>query len=232
LGIVSPKANVYHNGTIDVEIVERRLTNESEIAGIFYTLDPDNPLTFKRTNLTKSSLMTFPDNTTGYLYVGRAVLENLPEGNYTLKRHVDVGGGGYGSRVNFRVDKDYEPTTLLSPLNQTYYSSDVPLVFTTNERRVYAYYCLNDEWRNLNIVNDTDTLIKGLPEGPNKLYFFVKFQDIYSDFEINFNVNSTQTDDKPNLFAEFFPLIIGLAVSLTIAIAALFLYRRHKATPL
>ena len=72
---------------------------------------------------------------------------------------------------------------------------------------------------------------KDFAEGPNKLYFFVKYQDIYSDFEVNFNVNSAETD-SPNLFAEYVPIIIAIAVSLTIAIALLLLYRRHKKTPL
>ena len=194
LQIVSPKAHVYHNNSIDVEIVATALLSNAEIVNIYYSLEPNNPLAYQHTNFTKSSeLVTFGDNKTGFVYFGRAVLEGLSEGNYTFRAIVDRGKWGQGgSTVDFRVDKDYEPATLLSPVNQTSYSSDVPLVLTTNEKYNYVYYCLNDG--KPIFVNKENSILRGLPEGPNKLLILVKFSDIHADFVVDFNVTSTQTD--------------------------------------
>ena len=137
---------VYQNTTIDVEIAVSVLKDAPAIQKIVYSLDGDTNL--KVPDITKDNqLVSFGPDRTGYIYYGRAVLENLPEGNHTLVAHyMDVTSRVMSARVDFRIDLDYEPprVLLLSPQNQTYSSSHIPLIFTVNGKEIRnAYYILD-----------------------------------------------------------------------------------------
>src|SRR5665647_1511146 len=225
--IISPKATVYHNSTVDVLAVVTKLTDEAYpmIDGIRYTLNVSNIFSYKFTNFTYNGVVNLPNNKTGHEYVGRATLEALKEGNYTL--HVSYGNGNntvgswWGSSVNFRVVYgDYEPAVLLSPINQTYYSSDVPIVFSTNEDYIYAYYCLNG---GKPVFVKPNSILTDLQEGSNNLVVFIKFRDIHSDFKVNFTVDSAQTNRPLNTNIEL--IILGAVVAV---IVVLLLLRRHR----
>jgi hypothetical protein len=225
--IITPKATVYHNSTVDVLAVVTKLTDElyPMIDGIRYTLNVSNIFSYKFTNFTYNGVVNLPNNKTGHEYVGRATLEGLKEGNYTLNVSYGNGdntvGSWCGSSVNFRVVYgDYEPAALLSPINQTYYSSDVPIVFSTNEDYVYAYYCLNG---GKPVFVEPNNILTDLQEGSNNLVIFIKFRDIHSDFKVNFTVDSTQTNRPLNTNIEL--IILGVAVAV---IVVLLLLRRHR----
>jgi hypothetical protein len=227
--IISPRATVYHNSTVDILAVVTKLTDESYpmIDGIRYSLNGSNIFSYKLANFTYNGVVNLPNNKTGHEYVGRATLEGLKEGNYTL--HVSYGNGDsaigswWGASVNFRlVYGDYEPAVLFSPINQTYYSSDVPIVFSTNEDYIYAYYCLNG---GKPVFARPNSVLTDLQEGSNNLVVFIKFRDIHSDFKVNFTVDSAQTTKPFNIGIEL--TILGAVVAV---IVVLLLLRRHRKT--
>jgi hypothetical protein len=123
----------------------------------------------------------------------------------------------------------YEPAILKSPTNQTYYSPNVPLLFSTNEDYIYAYYSLNDG--KPIFVNKVESFLNGLPEGSNNLIFYVKFKDIYSDFRVSFNINSTQTDNSSNLISDLFILIVIITLAIALVVGAIVFKKKRISTP-
>ena len=223
--IISPKATIYHNSTVEIFAVVTKLTDEAYpmIDGIRYTLNDSNIFSYEFTNFTYNGLVNLPNNKTGHEYVGRATLEGLKEGNYTLNLSYGHGnntiGSWWGSSVNFRVVYgDYEPSALLSPINQTYYSSEVPIDFSTNEDYVYAYYSLNG---GKPVFIKPNTMMTNLQEGSNNLLVFIKFRDIHSDFKINFTVDSNP-ENLQNTCSEF--ILIGVA-AISLVLIALTIFR-------
>jgi hypothetical protein len=149
--IISPRSTVYHNSSIDIFVVVHKLVDAPYplITKIKYSLNASNIFTYDYANFTYNGLVDFSNNKSVHEYVGKATLEGLKEGNYSLRvmygQGNDTIGSWSGSSVSFRVMyEDYEPAILKSPTNQTYYSPNVPLVFSTNEDYIYAYYSLND----------------------------------------------------------------------------------------
>lgn len=229
LNIVSPKSAVYHNSTIDIQVVVTKLTDQQypTITGIRYSLNASDIFSYKYANFTYNGLVYLPNNKTGYQYIGNATLTDLKEGNYSLNimygQGNDTIGSWAGSSVNFRiVYDDYTPAILLSPKNQTYSNSDVSLMLSTNENYVYAYYCLNGG--KPVFINQTNSSIQGITEGSNNLQVFVKFRDIYSDFNVDFTVDPTLTDNSQTLSSDF----IFLAVAIVLVVAGLIVIVRRK----
>lgn len=216
---ISSYTKVYSNTTIEIEIVVANFKDAPEIQKIYYSLDGH---TLTLANMTKEDkLVTFADNKTGYIYYGRAVLENLPEGNYTLIVHVmDANSKTIGSTVNFTIDLDYKPPTFLSPQNQTHYSSQVPLTFCVYEEIVYAYYSLNG---GAPVYVTGNTTLTGLSDGPNQLNFLVKFQVTIYGFVSSFNFSK----DQSNFLAQMLPTVLGIVFVLLI-VTAIAIYKKGK----
>jgi hypothetical protein len=230
--ILSPKSAVYHNSTIDLNVVVYKPTDQKYplITTIIYSLNNSGlSASYSHANFAYNGITNIA-NRTVHQYTGNATLEGLKEGNYTL--HVMYGNGNItfgsfsGSSVNFRVKYgNYEPATLLSPTNQTYHSSNVPLSISINEDYVYAYYCLNGG--KPVFINKTSSTLSGLPLGSNNLLVFVKFRDIYSDFRINFTVDSTKIDNTQTTRYEWIALgLIGIVIVLVITV---FFIKKKKA---
>lgn len=228
LNIISPKPAVYHSSNVDIFVVVTQLTDEPYpfITGIRYTINESNIFNYKYANLTNNGLVNLPNNKTAYQYTGNATIEGLKEGNYTLRVMYTHGniteGGGSGSSVNFRVVYgDYEPATLLSPTNQTYHSSDVPLSISVKEDYVYAYYCLNGG--EPVFINKTNNMLNGIPLGSNNLLVFVKFRDIYSDFKVNFTVDYSSSKNISNEL-----IIFGVTAIAIVLVILAFVVKRKK----
>ncbi len=216
---ISSYTKIYSNTTIEIEIVVTNYKDAPEIQKIYYSLDGR---TLTIANMTKGDeLDTFADNKTGYVCYGRGVLENLPEGNYTLLVHVmDANGKTIGNRVNFTIDLDYKPPTLLSPQNQTDYSSQVPLTFCVYEGIVYAYYSLNG---GAPVYVTGNTTLTGLSDGINQLNFLAKFPVTTYGFESLFNF----TENQSNLLAEMLPIVL-CAVFILLIVTAIVLHQKRK----
>ena len=236
MNIISPRSTVYHNSSLDVLVVVHKLVDEPYplITKIRFTLNVSDIFTYEYANFTYNGLVDLPNNKTAYEYIGKATLQGLKEGNYSLRVMYGQGnstiGSWAGSTVSFRVMYgDYEPAVLVSPTNQTYYRPNVPLVFSAYEDYVYAYYCLNDG--KPIFVNKTDSILNGLPEGSNNLLFFIKFKDIYSDFRVSFNINSTQTESSSNLVADLFILTAIITIVIVLVAGTIVFTKKRISTP-
>lgn len=225
LEIRSPLANfneIYTNTTIDVEVAVTRLKDGPEIKNLYYSIDGH---TLNALELVKDpELVAFGPDKTGYIYFGRTILENLPEGNYTLIAHAnDENGRTFSDSVVFRVDLDYEAPRVifLSPLNQTYDSSQIPLIFAANGQDINnAYYML--DWNGGDQVQITgNTTLRGLSDGSHVIYLSVDTEKGHDVRVTSFNVSSTQTDNPLQA------VVIITIVLAVVVVAGLLVYTKN-----
>jgi hypothetical protein len=92
-----------------------------------------------------------PAHIDGSQFYTEVVLENLAEGNHTLKAYSeDASGKQMSASVEFVIDTSYtSPLSVLSPQNVTYTTTEVPWTFVCREERAndgkfsYAAYILD-----------------------------------------------------------------------------------------
>ncbi|MBN1245991.1 hypothetical protein JXA31_10405 [Candidatus Bathyarchaeota archaeon] len=124
---------VYANTSIPLNTVANIANPTPEIVSITYCLD-DNP-NVTLTNLNET--LRVPGHIAGSQFSAELVLENLAEGNHTLKAYSkDAYGKQMSASVEFVIDTSYtSPLSVLSPQNITYTTTEVPLTFTCREDR-------------------------------------------------------------------------------------------------
>jgi hypothetical protein len=139
--IISPPypPNRYENSSVNLEVNVYLFSESQKVNNIAYSID-EEPLQYIG-NLTIRSLSNFGPGRVGYTVIGKAILENLSEGNHRVEAYAN---GMYTSR-DFIVNSNYQVTSIkiLSPINQTY-NGDVPLIFAVNGDIEDAYYYLYD----------------------------------------------------------------------------------------
>ena len=168
---------------------------------------------------------------------GRTILENLPEGNYTLIAHaMDFNGRTFSDQVDFRKDLDYEPTeiTLLSTQNLTYFSSETPLIFTVNKNSIKnSYYILDSNLKELVYING-NTTITGLSNGTHQIAVVVQTEDGRDGTNLTyFSINSTKTGFPISFSLITFIVVTLIGISIVTALAIIFYKKRNqnKTTP-
>jgi hypothetical protein len=134
LAIHSPLSKVYTTTSIPLKIIAYREVSNPEIVSITYRLD-ENPhvtLTDLHTSLGKRLLAQSQ-------FKAETVLNNLPEGNHTLKAYsTDAYGEHMYTSVDFVIDTSYtSPLSVVSPQNTTYTTTEVPLTFACREDEKY-----------------------------------------------------------------------------------------------
>jgi hypothetical protein len=142
LGIESPSPRVvYTNNSIPLRIVAHVANPTPEIISITSSLDENSNLTL--TNLNKT--LRTPDHIDGSEFYAETVLENLVEGNHTLKAYSkDSSGGEMSASVEFIFDTHFtSPLSVLSPQNITFTTSEVPLVIVCSDEIISADYQLD-----------------------------------------------------------------------------------------
>jgi hypothetical protein len=114
---------VYTNTSIPLNVAARVNEDSPEIVRFLYCVD-------EKSSLTLADLEKAPD-VGGYEFRASSVLENLAEGNHTLKVYSqDSHGGEMSASVEFMIDTDFQsPLSVLSPQNATYFTTEVPLTF-------------------------------------------------------------------------------------------------------
>jgi hypothetical protein len=111
-------------------------------------------------------------------------LTGIPEGKQTVT--VNVGGhGGYNddrggllvfedahnsSSINFAINSAHFVTNILSPQNNTYSTSEVPMFFETSEPFTQISYSLDEQDF---VMVSGNTTLTGLPIGSHKLTVFI-----------------------------------------------------------
>jgi hypothetical protein len=118
---------VYTNTSVPLNVAANVHKDSPEIVRFLYSVDENS-------NLTLTDLEKVPD-VEGYEFHAASVLENLAEGNHTLKVYSqDAHGGEMSASVEFMIDTDFKsPLSVLSPQNKTYFTTEVPLTFVCTE---------------------------------------------------------------------------------------------------
>ena len=137
LTITSPiSKKVYATTSIQLTITALKKEPTPEIVSFTYRLDENPNVTDTLTDLDKSLGSSILDY--NQFYTG-TVLNNLPEGNHTLKAYsTDAIGEHMYASVDFVIDTSYtSPLSVVSPQNITYYATEVPLNFVCREYGKY-----------------------------------------------------------------------------------------------
>ena len=232
--IISPSPSflrIYQNTTLPLSIEVRLLNNSPEITSISYSLDDKSNITL--TNFSKSEEVFFGTNIQGYALVANSTLTNLSEGNHTLNAYAFYTNGEVMSTQEiFKIDSSYSLPiiTVLSPLNQTYSSNEIPLTYTVNGEIMWAGYALDRLGLNHSNVNVTLTQ---LSEGSHKILISLTTTDYaYASQTIYFNVDTSQTSGIT--LNQTSIIVIATVAIIVAALVLVILYKRKnlKATDL
>ena len=217
--------NKYENSTVNLEVNVYQFSESPKVNSIAYSVDGE-PLQYIR-NLTIRSPSNFGPGRVGYTVVGKAVLENLTEGNHTVNTYAN---GMHTSR-DFTVNSSYQVTSIkiLSPTNQTY-TGEIPLIFTVNGNIEEAYYFLYEKQdypsygpNNSNKYPLTGNTTIPLPsEGSYELLLILSTEKGRAEAVTNFSVTTN--------FSTYYLLAIGTGLVAIVAVVSLLLYRRHRKT--
>jgi hypothetical protein len=142
MNIISPPypPNRYENSTVNFEVNVYLFSESPKVNSIDYSVDGE-PLQYIK-NLTTTSPSNFGSGRVGYTVIGKAVLENLTDGNHTI----NANANGMHTSRDFTVNSSYQVASIkiLSPTNQTY-NGEIPLIFTVNGNIEKAYYYLYEQ---------------------------------------------------------------------------------------
>ncbi len=118
---------VYTNTSVPLDIEASVSWESPEIVRFLYSLDRNSNVTL--TNLTNTGIGG------GIKFHAVSVLENLAEGNHTIKVYSqDASGGEMSGSVEFMIDTHFKiPLSVMSPQNITYFTTEVPLTFVCSE---------------------------------------------------------------------------------------------------
>jgi hypothetical protein len=218
--IISPPypPNRYENSTVNFEVNVYLFYDSPKVNSIAYSVDGE-PLQYIR-NLTSRSPSNFGPGRVGYTVIGKSVLENLSEGNHTVKAYAN---GLYTSR-DFTVNSSYQVTSIkiLSPINQTY-TGEVPLIFAVNGDIEYAYYYLYDADEPSYLPPERNPLtgntsLTSLSDGKYEILMRVGTEKGRAEVVTNFSVKNNSLDNQ------FMVMGIGTIV---IVLIGLFVFKKY-----
>jgi hypothetical protein len=248
--IYSPiSRKVYTNTSVQLNIVADVANPTPEVVSITYRLD-NNP------NITLTCLkktLRSPGHIDGSEFYVELLLENLAEGSHTLRAYSqDAADGQMSASVEFFVDRHYtSPLSVLSPVNTTYTTSEVPLTFVCRETNrldgdfTRAGYILDGIGSNY--IYDNLTLT-GLSIGDHEIHLSV-WTDIPSVFSET--IYFTVSNQTPTLTPSIAPsptssrsidsgdwsnptsltAIVIVIVLVAVASASLVYFKRRKGKP-
>jgi hypothetical protein len=184
---------------------------------IYYTLDGEQTM--------KLSITTYATTTD---LDGKGTLENLTDGYHTIKAFsTDTQGETLWDSKTFLVNTTIIfPTLLLSPLNTTYNTKDIPLTYTIDNSKYTGYYSLDNSGDKL---LDSNTTLAGLSEGQHTIIArATNGTEIYSKQTINFTINTTSSFPISPLNVQG-SLTVGAAILVLVIVAFVAVYyERYK----
>ena len=183
---------------------------EPNSVDIYYSLDGDPK--------TKLNITTYGISSDLF---GIGTLDNLTDGFHTMEAYsTDTQGNTISDSTTFQVNTTIRfPQFLLSPMNTTYYSKEIPLTYTIDDSKYVVYYRIDNYGTYL--IDDNSTLPEYYAtEGHHTIT--AKAYDLkgtmYSKQKANFTIDTT------NPFPTSTPIsspIPGLEPFSTILVAAL-----------
>lgn len=203
--------------------------NASEINSISYSLDGNDNSTL--TNFKKSNEMHFSPGK-GFAYLTELTLVNLANGNHTLRAYsLDAEGRAMSTAVTFTVDTTFRyPTiSIISPLNQSYSTNEIPLTYTIDATVQWSYYTLDyfdDKTFSGNIT------LTGLPDGPQKIKVSALTEwDYYVHQTTYFNIDTSQTDNPSTLSSPTSTTAMAIIAAAIVIVLAIILYKKKSKNP-
>ncbi len=226
ISVLSPKNNtIYRVNNIDFNFsISTENTSIHYLLGAYFKADwmQDNVTVYKQ-NTYSPEFPEFWNHSETFL--------QMPDGEYSIVITA-WGGGGYAKGltyyffdmttitvINFTVDATPPDVSILSPLNETYDSSDVPLNFTVSEKPSLIRYSLDGQKNSTLYENTTLT---NLPNGEHNLTIYVW------DVAGNFGVSETVVFNiaKPEPFTT--PLVVASTASVVVISISLTIYFKKR----
>jgi hypothetical protein len=215
--IHSPAPIISTNTSIPLNVGVNILKNSPRIVRILYSVDGNSNVTL--TNLTRTDNVWFDPDKVGSEFRATSILDNLAEGNHTLKVYSqDAAGKEMSSSVEFTIDTHYKypEVVLLSPQNTTYASTEVPLTFACDRQIWSADYILEGEGGHMSLSGNT-TLTE-LSNGTHAItvYVFTIEREQANSQTVRFTVNpETQLQQEP------FPTTLVIASLITVSVVVI-----------
>ena len=163
----------------------------------------------------------------GYTIVANSTLTNISQGNHTLNAYAFYTNGELMStQETFRIDTAYSLPiiTVLSPLNQTYRTNEIPLTYSVNGEIMWAGYTLDRLSLNHSNVNVTLTQ---LSEGSHKILIsLTTTEGAYASQTAYFNVDTSKT----NGFAlnQTSTIVIATVAIIVVALMLAILFKKKE----
>jgi hypothetical protein len=226
--IYSPAPIIYTNTSLPLDVVVNILNNSPEILRILYCVDENSNVTL--TNLTKTDHVWFDPNKVGSEFHVTSILDNLAEGNHTLKVYSqDAAGKEMSSSVEFTIDTHYKypEIVILSPQNKSYAATEVPLVFTCDEQIVSADYILDPPLYGSTTLPGNTTLT-GLSNGTHTITVYVFTERGQANSQtVQFTV-SPEVQQQTEPFPTALVTIVSVASLSVVGIGVLVYFKKRK----
>jgi hypothetical protein len=229
--IYSPYPIIYTNTSVPLNVVVNILSNSPEIVCVLYCVDENSNVTL--TNLTRTDNEGFAPGRWGSVFRVTSILDNLAEGNHTLKVYSqDAAGKEMSSSVEFTINTQYRypEVLILSPQNKTYTINEVPLTWSCDEQKIVADYTL-DLWSQVplyvyftlsgNASFPGNTTLTGLSNGTHTLTVNVITERGSASKTVHFTV-SLETQLQPEPFST--TLVTASIVVVAVISVGLFVY--------
>ncbi len=220
----------YENSTINftasVTLVKEGVTEPPRVNFISYSLD-GQPLVYLR-NLTVTKYNYEQYNQDLTIYKVTTVLDNLSEGNHTIKAYAN----DLQTSRTFVVDSHYVVPTLkiLSPINQTY-KGNLPLEFYINTNFTAANYLMWPKTMDTHFDGQStgNSTLENLPDGDYTLELTIITQK--GDYVLattHFTINAKGPTPDPRSTFPALEILIVIAILLAIAAVSLVFFKRHN----
>jgi hypothetical protein len=221
--IESPDAyneDIYQITSIPIKVDVSAFETYVRFVDMYYTLDGGPNIKLS---------ITYNETQTSYFGIG--TLDNLTNGYHTLKAYsVDNQGKILSANTTFLVYTTFRyPAFLLSPLNITYYSSEVSLTYSVDKQIGVVQYRLNNS--GYKQLRNGNTTLAGLSEGQYTITVeaFSVPNGIYSKQTDNFTIDTTNPPptSSPTPSVPEFSWLILLPLFLSI-LSIVVLIRKRK----
>jgi hypothetical protein len=234
--IYSPAPIIYTNTSVPLNVVVNVLSNSPEIVCVLYCVDENLNVTL--TNLTRTDNEGFAPGRWGSVFRVTSILDNLAEGNHTLKVYSqDAAGKEMSSSVEFTINTQYRypEVLILSPQNKTYTTTEVPLTWACDEQKIVADYTL-DLWSQAplyayftlsgNASLPGNTTLTGLSNGTHTLTVNVITERGSASQTVHFTI-SLETQLQPEPFPTTL-IIASIASVAVIGVGLLVYFKKRK----
>ncbi len=215
---------IYQNTTLPLNITVGVEKDSPAIASISCSLDGKE----------NKALNSFKE--TDILYSATDVLANLAEGNHTLMIYAfDVNGKVAVSEGEiFTVDTTfiYPSITTISPLNQTYSTNEVPLIYSIDAKITWSYYSIDDA---KDVTFNGNITLTDLSEGSHKIKINALYEsDKYSFSKYTsqttyFTVNSDHISNPLTIDSQTSAAVSAIvAIAIVLSVGLLVYHKKHK----